>query len=237
MIHIDLAYGLILDKRFDKWHNILINIEKYFKVTPQLFLAGDGKTYHDAFYSHVDVTTKPPFYPNYSTTYATWWNKPHAYNAFLCHQKIIKKAIENNVNNVLILEDDLQIEKDFDIIFEAVEPNIPQNWDMIYFGAYHNGQTTKIYESPVKLFGDTYASILKVRGSAGFHCVLIKNTMFGILSQVKPLGPLDEICGKYLHNLYNCYAIYPSIVTQEDGYSYIEEQHLTKPDRYTLKCN
>jgi hypothetical protein len=220
MINVDLAYCLLLDKRYERWRYIQPAVSQYFNVSPHLFMVGSDPTFiHD----HEDTNELPSRFSN-STNYPTWYARPNAFNAFKSHKKIIGKAQDINAKNLLIVEDDIKIEDDFSEVIAYAEKDIPPDWDMIYFGSYQNKTSfTRISDN-----------LLRVHGCAGWHCVLIRNTLFQILYRAFPLGPYDEICGRFIHPHYKCYSIYPPVVTQQDGWSYVENQHLSKPDRYYL---
>lgn len=222
---------LVLDKRLE-WYS---QIEKQLKAVglkPDMFLAGDGYTAKDSDYwfkqyDFQDLGTKykPPLLPG-SIQYATWFNRVNAYNAFYCHNLMMRRALDEGHNNLMIIEDDIMVEEDFLEIVGKCEDFFANNeWDMIYFGAYHKNTTEKITEE-----------ILKVKGSGGWHGVLMKKNIMEELVPYSqnPIGPYDWICGQHIHQKYNCYAIYPSVISQRSCYSHVEGHHLDKPSRYML---
>jgi hypothetical protein len=221
---IDKAQCLILDKRYIEWISTtqLSFINKGINLIP--FIAGNGKNI-DLDYNHIDLIESPPI-TKFTTKELTSWRKyPNAYNAYLCHKKMIEQALLEKRKNLLIVEDDAFIENDFDEILEEAESFLLQSkWDMIYFGAYHKNTSSPMANNYVR----------QVNGSAGFHCVLIHNRIFDLMLEYGPIGPMDEVCNKFIHQTHKCYAIYPSIVTQKSGYSYIEHSQLEKPSRWEL---
>jgi len=223
--YIDKAVCLTIEERYDSW--IELKEQCYLiGITPEIFLAGKKKSENDTevldLFDHIDIDKLPPKYEE-SICYPSWWRFPHAFNAWICHHKIIKKAFDEDVETLLLLEDDSEIMPDFQEIFEECRSFIDNNkWDMLYLGWYSNGNLKKI----------DHKYIYKIEGGAGFHGVILKRNVMKELLKFNPVGPFDWICGKYIHNRYKCYAIYPSIIMQKDGISYIEGGgHLTKPER------
>src|SRR5690349_7310722 len=87
---IECTKVLCLDKRIE-WYQELEKQLKAVGIKPQMFLAGDGYTAKNSGYWHKkydfqDLSEKyrPPILPG-SITYATWFNRVNAYNAFYCH--------------------------------------------------------------------------------------------------------------------------------------------------------
>jgi hypothetical protein len=96
---------------------------------------------------------------------------------------------------------------------------------MLYLGSY-NASKHGYLQSPNIL------SLPRVSGVGGFHAVILKKKIINRLLELPPYGPYDWMAAKYLHgNLYNCLAINPSIISQKDGFSYVEGHELIKPHR------
>ncbi len=214
------SYCLLLDKRIDNWKEIQESFAKK-NINLQSFLVGDGKL--DGYkYSHVDVASIPPVYHN-SINYRSWYRES-TFNAWLSHRKIIQKSLEEGFDHVMIVEDDVFIEDDYDSILAKAAPFFKDNkWDMIYLGGYHNQDSWQL---------TTNENVIKLKGSGGWHAVILTELIMVKMLEFNPIGPMDWITGKYIHPDYDCYAIYPSIVSQKSGYSFVEESQLNKPSRY-----
>lgn len=216
---IERAVCLTLDKRIDMGRDVQKQAAKY-NINVELFVAGDGAG--ELLYDHIDIQELPPKYHG-SLSYPSWTTRYNAYNAWLCHNKILKMARQDGINNILMLEDDIIFEEDFSEILEKVTPFFnSNNWDMIYFGWYSNNHLQDIGEKHV----------YRMVGGGGFHGVLLNRYMIEELVDVPPLGPYDFITGVYYHKQILAYAIYPCIISQCSGYSYVEGSILEKPDRY-----
>lgn len=224
---VERAYALVLDKRWDFIPTIVENFNKldlWHKL--RIFTCGDG-THPDLNYDHIDVKELPRILPN-STDYPTWRNKCHAYNAFLCHQKILKEALSSGYEYILMTEDDAIIEDDFHEILNKVSPDLEtKNWSMLYLGAFHFPGSTIPTANP---------NLFKINQAGGFHGVILRRDIIAelVYNFSDGIGPIDWICGKFLHSVYDCYCVYPSIISQRDNiHSYVEDCILKKPDRYS----
>lgn len=209
----------MLDKRYDKWLNIQTSAKsKDIDIIP--FFAGDGKILQH--YDYIDSDELPPI-TNETTAYPTWRNKTNAFNAWKSHKEIFNKFLETKKDFLWLFEDDVVFTDDYDSILEECESFINNcHFDMLYFGWYSNGNLFEIGHKYIK----------RMIGGGGFHSVVISKDVINYLVKIEPIAPFDETCGKKVHNLSYCYAIYPSIVLQEDGYSYVEDSVLNKPERY-----
>jgi len=219
--YFDRVYGLYLDKR----------IQNYEKMNSQIehipFICGDGSM--DLKYDYIDRKDLPPVYEN-SIDYPTWWVRPNAFNAWHCHKQIMSRFYNDQAKpeRLLLLEDDIELSEEFEDIVWAIDPFIQSNkWDMLYFGCYQNGMSED-YSCEKTLH------LRKMRGGGGFHGVAMTREIVGQLLEFAPIGPFDWVTGKYLHPKYRCYGVYPTIINQVDGYSFVEDCNLTKPSKWSI---
>jgi hypothetical protein len=218
-MNIERAVCLTLDKRIDDGNSV-VAVAAQHNIDVELFIAGDGSS--DLPYRHIDIQERPPMY-NKTLCYPSWISRYNAYNAWLCHNKILKMARQDGVSNILMLEDDVIFEEDFAELLAKVEPFFNSNaWDMIYFGWYSNNHLHDIGEE----------HIYRMMGGGGFHGVLLNKHMIEELCEHPPVGPYDYITGVFYHKHILAYAIYPCIISQKSGYSYVEDGILEKPSRY-----
>lgn len=223
MLGIERASLILLDKRYEERYRIEKSFKERLNIKVEPFLVGDGSLGKDL-YGHVDVDELPPIYQE-SISYPTWHRRPNAYNCFLSHKKVLNKALRDGIETLLLLEDDVFIEEDFEEIYNGCINWLTQyTWDMLYLGSYNNNTTTPT----------DHPNIYRVQGCAGWHGVILKRNVIERLSDVPAIGPYDWICQKIIHPSFDCFCIHPSIVSQNDGFSYVEGGHLSKPDRYKL---
>lgn len=213
---------LVLDKRYNDW----LGLQKQCNEAgfyPVPFVCGDGSN-KNLSYNRIDDNELPPRF-THSTTYPTWWARPNAYNAWKAHRAMMEDSVKHN-RDLLILEDDAELSSDFNEIFNSkpVQEFYDSNyWDMLYLGWYSNGHLSNTW----------YDFVYRMNGGAGFHGVILKLDFMKDLIKTNPIGPFDETCGRLQkNNVINAFAIYPAIINQKSGFSYVENSNLEKPDRY-----
>jgi len=194
---IDDAYYINLDYRTDK-NNIIykhftdIDIIKYIKRKSAL-------TPLDLGYS-----LKPSGkYPHEGYSRACLYS----------HIEIIKKAKEQNLNNVLIFEDDAKFYYDggYDPLIyienALIDLNKIENWELFFLGTNPGENQTEFI-----MYGK---NLVKISESIGTHAVLIRNTIFEkIIAEYETQYAFDI----YLSNTFKeKYLAYPLCVSQRCG--------------------
>ena len=126
--------------------------------------------------------------------------------------------LESNDNNIIIIEDDCVFMDNFnEKLFEYMS-NIPNDWDMLYFGGNHNYhvgyQTEKINEYCIKL-NNTYTA----------HCVVLKNHVFEeLIENIRSMTIENDVYMTVLQKKYNAYSTPKKITTQLPNFSNIENR-------------
>jgi GR25 family glycosyltransferase involved in LPS biosynthesis len=137
---------------------------------------------------------------------------------------LLKKAYDEGINNLLMLEDDIEFSVDFNEILSKTGDFFHKNtWDCIYLGGYHN--KSGLFKITKNLYKTTNSG-----GTHGWICKIQK--IYPLIAQYGPIAPIDTIMSMYVQQHLNCYAINPSIINQKSGWSYMEQCDLTKPSRY-----
>ena len=130
------------------------------------------------------------------------------------HWFCIKLAQHEQLGNFLVIEDDVQFSKDFSLDIE----DVPEDWDMVYFGGNHvRGKPTHIKNNVYKC---TYTLCT--------HAMLIRHTCYDLLLKrlLDSSDPVDVTLGKLHRYTLNAYVIYPHTAWQVDGYSDIENREV-----------
>jgi hypothetical protein len=217
---IDIAICSTFDKRYEQAKQLQHN-GKSLGLDIELLIGGDGTL--DIPYNRIDTNEFPPVFPH-SIQYPTWYSRPNNFNAWKCHRDLFQTGIDRQCNSLLMLEDDSFFEDDFlDIIGKVDDWFDGRYWDMIYFGWYSNNNLTPTDNEHV------YRNV----GCGGTHGVLLKREILELLVTIDPVGPFDWILST-IHKDFICYAIYPSIISQKNGFSYIEGTTLEKRSRYYI---
>lgn len=191
----DKTYCINLDRRTDRWSDVLNEFKKFNINKVERVSAIDGKT----------IKVKN-----------TNINKSEI-ALILTNIQIIEKAKKQNLKSILILEDDVEFTNEISNISKYFE-FLPNNWDMIYLGGNHNefiewAKPTIINEK-----------VLKLKHTFCTHCVGIKNTAYDIiLDNLKHLLKQLDVVYCDLQKILNVYSFYPMIASQKIGFSDIQE--------------
>jgi GR25 family glycosyltransferase involved in LPS biosynthesis len=144
-------------------------------------------------------------------------NLPTWMGCLLSNLEMIKMAKEKGFKNILILEDDVVFDENFEELFEIYVKQIPDNWDMLYLSGNHNEHSgykvNKISENVIKCYL-TYST----------HSFAIKFTVYDMIidylsnNQTKPV----DVLYTEIQRICNAYSFFPGITTQRAGFSDIE---------------
>lgn len=212
---------LALDKRYDKYTLPLIrHMKDRFDIDLQAFIAGDGELLQNHDYDHIDTPACAPRLPG-SSGYPTWF-RPSAYNTFLCHQKMVRLAQQQNWPHVLMLEDDVFFEAHAETTLEKLSNQIRTlAWDLLYVGFCAPEHRTDINRE------DCEPHIVP-SGSCcgGLHCLAIKASAYDAILDFEPLACMDVM----VERLPNRYTVVPKVGEQKPGYSYVEQTIFARPD-------
>jgi len=207
--YFDKSYCINLDRRTDRWEENCLPQFKKLGLEVERFSATDGKTEFDL--GHGDV-----------------------YNAELAgsfsHLRAIKKAKEDGVEKLFLLEDDVVFHDNVSEMFKDTIGNVPEDWDILFFGGNHVGGMRPISQGVVRL-GGSYA----------IHACGIKNTSYDLLithleksiEKVKnnpqqrftPSVAADYFLAQVHRNL-NVYCFVPHMAWQKDGHSDIQGAYM-----------
>jgi len=126
-------------------------------------------------------------------------------------------ARANNYDKVLIFEDDVELHSEFSKIASEFLEEVPENWDMIYFGANTARNVSVKVSSRVNLAN----SLL------GGHAYAVNRKAYDRLIFALENEPfqVDETYSK-IHTFMNTYLCDPIIAWQREGWSDINNQHV-----------
>lgn len=155
------------------------------------------------------------------------------------HCEIIKKAIEDNLETILILEDDFFFLQDREYVFSKIKKclnELPDDWDCIYLGA---NIVNDYNPNPINLYSE---NLLKLNSCFSTHSIAYsKKGLAKFLSYFSSLEKIsEELIEKYeAFDLFfakeflvnsNSFLCNELLVSQRDGFSFIEK----RPISYTF---
>jgi GR25 family glycosyltransferase involved in LPS biosynthesis len=193
----DKTFCINLDRRKDRWEECLTEFNKYNLNNVERFNAIDGKDLQQI-----------------KSGFVT----PSRLALVLTNIKILEKAIQENYETILILEDDVEFTDEVNNISEYFK-FLPKDWDMLYFGGNHN---THMKTLPPKIVNE---KVCKLHNTYSTHCVAInKKTFTTILNRLRKCDNALDVIYVELQSTLNVYSFYPMIATQRVSFSDIENK-------------
>jgi glycosyl transferase, family 25 len=179
---------LNLDRRPEKWARMKERFAKH-KITDVVrFSAIDGE--------RVSI---PP----------VWHGTAGAYGCLQSNLSIIQMARESRWPEVLIFEDDVVFDEDLGKKFPEVIAQLPEDWDMVFFGCMHRSEPVRVCENLVKL---TY--------STSTYAYAVRDTVYSaFLDLHSPSQRPVDVNNRLLQERFNCYCVFPNLAWVESGHS------------------
>lgn len=124
-------------------------------------------------------------------------------NIAQAHKNCIKKAMNENLDRVVILEDDvLFVAPGAYNRFLELSETLPPNWEVFVAGSYD-------YQK----IGEYSDSIVKVSSFSGLHCYMVSRRYYKKFLETSPKSHLDKLLRGAL------YMAVPMLALQHDTYS------------------
>jgi GR25 family glycosyltransferase involved in LPS biosynthesis len=210
----DLLSCLCLDERWKLWKSIEGEFSKRGAAIDK-FIVGKGHILPRSKYDHVDADEIiPTWHPEFTA------NASHCY---VCHRKIMLRALSKGAQTLLLLEDDIELASHFDDVVSKASAqltNLNIKWDMLYYGAINKwAETEQVSEN-----------LLRVKfGGYCWHCTGInqqnRNNIAELLA-FPAIAPFDVLCAFLYQPTHQVYSIWPPVAYQKPGYSFVCEREL-----------
>lgn len=131
------------------------------------------------------------------------------------HINIIKEAVENKYESILIFEDDIYFHENFIQIHEYMDA-LPKNWDMLYLGGNHS------YGYPPEHVND---KVIKLNKTYTTHAIAIKSSLFkSILDNAEKRNIQIDVLYSNYHKTNNVYCFSPNLALQRSDFSDIQNR-------------
>lgn len=134
----------------------------------------------------------------------------------LSHLNVVKLAKERGYKNYVVFEDDAVFHPQFQELFDKFYPEVPQDWDLLFFGGSHVKGFTKITNN-----------VIKMNGSYTTHAMIVKDTLYDrlidIWNRLHGTAEVDVALSK-LQKEFKCYSFTPALAWQRAGHSDILER-------------
>ena len=121
-----------LDRRPERWREMRAKFERCWIENVQRFAAVDGE--------------RTIVSPN-------WLDSPGAYGCLRSHLEVVQEARRLGAPSVLIFEDDAAFDPQLYEKFAKYFPQVPSDWEMLFFGANHMAAPFPVSEGVVRIAG------------------------------------------------------------------------------------
>jgi GR25 family glycosyltransferase involved in LPS biosynthesis len=179
-----------LDKRPDRWARVTARFAEHGINRVVRFPAVDGE--------QVEL---PP----------TWRGSPGAYGCLRSHLAVVEQARREAQPSVLIFEDDAVLAPEFSAKFADYVEQLPEDWDMIFFGGLHG-------QPPTSVAGN----VMRVTHSLSTYAYALRQTIYdGFIELNQQARALLDENTRALQKRFKCYCFMPHLAWVEEDYSNI----------------
>jgi GR25 family glycosyltransferase involved in LPS biosynthesis len=209
--YFDQVYCINLDKRTDRWEESQEEFQKH-DITAERFSALSGNDF--------------PKDSVLGKRYRSIGLNSGQVGCAISHRELVKKIKSQELNNALILEDDVEFDTNLNEVFPTVMEEVPDDWDMLYFGGNHCGNNVW---NPQSTLEQISKNIFKVTNCYATHAYAIKNTVYDKIISVWDDNVIDhvDICLSKVQAEVNCYIIRPHLAWQRPSFSDLLKQFET----------
>jgi glycosyl transferase family 25 len=138
------------------------------------------------------------------------WQHPRgAFGCLLSHLEAVRQARREGVPQVLIFEDDVVLHPDLHERFAAGLEELPEDWDMLYFGAIHDREPERVSRRLARLTR-SYSTFAYALRHTVYDAFLDLNGRF--LTQV-------DHANLMLQERFRCYGFLPHLAWVEEDLS------------------
>lgn len=128
------------------------------------------------------------------------------------HKRIINYAKHKNLDEIIVIEDDIQFVDNFDIKYERIYKDLPEDWDILVGGVSWIDEIKERVNSNLVKIGDFSAT----------HFMVYRNKCYDKLLVDMKGENIDRFIGGLAKcDLLNVYCTTPFIAIQFDGFSTI----------------
>ena len=182
-----------LDKRIERWESVVNLFSNHGIVVRRI--------------SAFDKENIPPI---------NEWMNSSRLACTLSHLYCLKYMINNNLENLFVFEDDVCFVDDFNTKSTTVLQNLPDDWDMVYFGGNTNYEDSLV---SVNAYLNKSSYVLTTH-AYGINLRYAKK----IVKSVEKLDDIIDCIYAKLHKENKIYISKQKLCFQSEGYSDIEEK-------------
>jgi len=182
-----------LDRRPDRWQRMQTEFARHGVEGVRRFPAVDGST------------VQLP---------ANWNHTAGAYGCLLSHLEVVQEARRLDHKSVLIFEDDTVFDPQFESKFVSFVEQVPADWDMLYFGALHKDQPSKIRDH-----------VSRITNANSTFAYALKHTVYDAFLELNALAEhVLDVNAYTLQERFNCYCFMPNLAWVQIEYSDVQNR-------------
>jgi glycosyl transferase, family 25 len=145
---------------------------------------------------------------------AGWTHSDGAYGCLLSHIEVVREAQRSNAPSIIIFEDDAVLDPEFQSKFASFSKEVPDDWDMLYFGALHKDEPVQISEH-----------VGRITKANSTYAYALKNTVFDAFIELNTRAEHVLDMNSYLlQERFNCYCFMPNLAWVEAEYSDVQNR-------------
>jgi len=177
-----------LDRRIERWRHMQQKFQRHGIDAVQRFVAIDGET---------------------STIPTSWPGTPGAYGCLRSHVEVVREARRLGLSSILIFEDDVVFDDQFEQKFSDAIRQLPADWDMLFFGALHKDELIKVSDN-----------IGRITQSNSTYACALRDTVFDAFIELNSKdNEVLDVNSLVLQKEFNCYCFLPHLAWVEAAYS------------------
>jgi glycosyl transferase family 25 len=180
-----------LDRRPDRWREMQHKFKQHGIHSVKRFAALDGDDF--------DIPS-------------SWTHSPGAYGCLQSHLDVVREARRLGAESVLIFEDDAAFDPELQEKFSARISQLPPGWDMLYFGALHKDEPTKVSDN-----------IARISRANSTYAYAVRATVFDAFIELNAAA--EDVLDNnsfILQEKFNCYCFMPHLAWVETDYSDVQ---------------
>ena len=140
---------------------------------------------------------------------ADWQGTAGAYGRLQSNLAVVRDARDRGWPSVLVFEDDVVFDDELDAKLPTFMAQVPNDWDMVFFGAMHRGGPVRVREH-----------VLKLTASTSTYAYAVRSTIYPAFLETHAASrePID-VRNRLLQERFNCYCFFPHLAWVDGGLS------------------
>jgi GR25 family glycosyltransferase involved in LPS biosynthesis len=191
--HVDKVYVINLDSRPDRLSDVTEEMNK-FGIEFIRFSAVNGSNLPQVETGHIN-----------SHRNSGSWNK-NALGLVKTTINIIEDAKLNGYESILIFEDDVELEKNVQLIFTRAKNELPDDWEMFHFGIFHKTKPKRFSKF-----------LVQVSGGVCCHAYMIHSRVYDIYLDAlkREDSPIDIVTLENIHTRGKSFSLLSNFAYQK----------------------